>query len=146
MNLMGTYKGAMLHLNSKKPKNPKKEGCLKLTIMQTICKRMQHTWYLHKYLMNRKIFMISACIITLYLCWNPNIGFVIKCAMQGPMRPRMCLGVKHILTNGGECKGWSPMNPQCTPTLGGALVQELWMFKALVIKAKKHQIGPPRYN
>ncbi len=39
------------------------------------------------------------------LYYNPNIGFVIKCEVQGPMRLRMCLGVKHILTNGGECKG-----------------------------------------
>jgi hypothetical protein len=38
-------------------------------------------------------------------CHNPNIGFVTKCEMQGPMRLRLCLGVKDILTNGGECKG-----------------------------------------
>jgi hypothetical protein len=38
-------------------------------------------------------------------CRNPNIGFVTKCEMQGPMRPIMCLGVKHTFTNGGECKG-----------------------------------------
>jgi hypothetical protein len=36
---------------------------------------------------------------------NPNIGFVTKCEVQGPMRPRMCLGVKQTLTNGEECKG-----------------------------------------
>ncbi len=44
LNPMGTYKGPMLYLKKKKPNNPKKEGCstlsLKLTIMQTICKRM----------------------------------------------------------------------------------------------------------
>jgi hypothetical protein len=55
---------------------------------------------------------------------------------------RVCLGVKHTLTNGGECKGWSPMTPKCIPTLGVAFVQELQMFKALVGKANKHQIGP----
>jgi len=26
--------------------------------------------------------------------------------------PRMCLGVKHILTNGGECKGMKPNGSQ----------------------------------
>jgi hypothetical protein len=40
-----------------------------------------------------------------YYCRNLNIGFVTKCEMQAPMRPKMCLGVKHIFTNGGECKG-----------------------------------------
>jgi hypothetical protein len=56
----------------------------------------------------------------------------------------MCLGVKHTLTNGGECKGWNPTTPKCTPTLGVALVWELEMFKALVGKANKDQIRPPR--
>jgi hypothetical protein len=26
------------------------------------------------------------------------------CEMQGPLRLKMCLGVKHIVTNRGECK------------------------------------------
>ncbi len=39
------------------------------------------------------------------ICYNPNIGFTTKCEVQGPMRPRMCLGVKQTLINGGECKG-----------------------------------------
>jgi hypothetical protein len=56
---------------------------------------------------------------------------------------RMNLGVKHTLTNGGECKGWSLMIPKCTLTLGITLMQELQMFKTLVGKANKHQIGPP---
>jgi hypothetical protein len=56
----------------------------------------------------------------------------------------MCLGVKKTLTTGGECKGWNPMTPNCTFTLGVTLVQELRMFKALVGKVKKHQIGAPR--
>jgi len=30
---------------------------------------------------------------------------------------KMCLGVKQTLTNGGECKGWSPMTPKCTVIL-----------------------------
>ncbi len=38
-------------------------------------------------------------------CCNPNIGFTTKCEVQGLMRRRVCLGVKHTLTNGGECKG-----------------------------------------
>jgi hypothetical protein len=36
---------------------------------------------------------------------NLNIGSATKCEVQGPMRLRSCLGVKYILTNGGECKG-----------------------------------------
>jgi hypothetical protein len=38
-------------------------------------------------------------------CRNFNIRFVTKCEMQRPMKPKMCLGVKHILTKRGECKG-----------------------------------------
>ncbi len=75
-------------------------------------------------------------------CCNPNIGFVIKCEVRGPMRPRICLGVKQTFTNEGECKGWSSMIPKCTPTLGVAFVWKLRMFRALVGKANKHQIGP----
>ncbi len=26
---------------------------------------------------------------------NPNIGFMTKCELQGPMRPKMCLGMKY---------------------------------------------------
>jgi hypothetical protein len=46
----------------------------------------------------------------------------------------MCLGVKHTLTNGEECKGWSLMTPNSTPTLGIALMRKLRMFKTLVGK------------
>jgi len=38
---------------------------------------------------------------------------------------KMCLGVKHALTNGGECKGWSPMTPKCIATLGVVFMQGL---------------------
>jgi len=48
---------------------------------------------------------------------------------------RMCLNVKHILTNEGECKGWNPMIPN-------AFVQKFQMFRTLVGKINKHQIGP----
>jgi hypothetical protein len=54
----------------------------------------------------------------------------------------MRLGVKHTLKNGGKCKGWNPMIPKCAPTLGVAFVQELRMFRTLVGKINKHQIGP----
>jgi hypothetical protein len=40
----------------------------------------------------------------------------VKC--KGPWGPKMCLGVKHVLTNGGEYKGWSLMTPKCILTLG----------------------------
>jgi hypothetical protein len=35
---------------------------------------------------------------------------------------------------------------KCTPILGVALVRESQMFKALVEKLNKHQIGPLGYN
>jgi hypothetical protein len=54
----------------------------------------------------------------------------------------MCLGVKQTFTNGGECKRWNPMTLKCTPTLGITFVQDSWMFKTLVEKVNKHQIGP----
>jgi len=38
-------------------------------------------------------------------CCNHNIGFMTKCEIQRPMKLKMCLGVKHTLTNGGKCKG-----------------------------------------
>jgi len=37
---------------------------------------------------------------------------------------KVCLGVKQTFTSGGECKGWSPRTPKCTPSLGIALVWE----------------------
>jgi hypothetical protein len=79
-------------------------------------------------------------------CHNLNIGFMTKCEVQRPMTPKVCLGVKHALTNGGGCKGRSPMTHECTPTLGVALVRELQMFGALVGKANKHQIEPLRHH
>ncbi len=39
------------------------------------------------------------------ICRNLNIGFLTKSEVQRPMRAKMCLGVKHIFTNKGECKG-----------------------------------------
>jgi len=64
--------------------------------------------------------------------------------MQGPMRPRVCLGVKQTLTNGGKCKGWSPKTPKCIPILGVVAVRELWMSRASVEMVNKPQIGPPK--
>jgi len=37
-------------------------------------------------------------------CYNLNIEFATKCEVQGPMRPRVCLGVKHIFTNGENAR------------------------------------------
>jgi hypothetical protein len=61
-------------------------------------------------------------MIILLLCHNPNIGLVTKCEVQGPMRSRMWLGVKHTLINGGECKGWNPMTFKCNLNLGVAFM------------------------
>ncbi len=56
-------------------------------------------------------------------CCNPNIKFVTKCGKQRAYETKkVCLGVKHTLTNGGKCKGWSSMIPKCIPTLGIAFV------------------------
>jgi hypothetical protein len=67
---------------------------------------------------------------SLCLCCNLNIGFMTKCEMQRPMRPKMCLGLKCTLTNVGECNIWSPMTPNCTLTLGIMNVQSLgWKGK-----------------
>jgi hypothetical protein len=79
-------------------------------------------------------------------CCNPNIASTMKCELQGPMRLKMCLSVKHTITNGGECKGWSPMILKCNLTLGVTFVWELWMFITLVGKVNKHQIGLPGYQ
>jgi len=40
-----------------------------------------------------------------HFCHNLNIEFLTKCEVQRPMRSKVCLSVKHTLTNGGECKG-----------------------------------------
>ncbi len=78
----------------------------------------------------------------IFFCCNSNIGFVIKCEVQGPMRPSVCLGVKHTFTNGGICKGWNPMTPKCTPTLKVTLMWKLWMFRALVDRQTNAKLGP----
>jgi len=57
-------------------------------------------------------------------CHNLNIGFTTNCEVQWPMRPKVCLGVKHIFTNGGECKGSNPKTFKCIPILRITLVQE----------------------
>jgi hypothetical protein len=54
---------------------------------------------------------------------------------------RMCLKMKHILTSGGKCKKLNPMTPISTSTLGVTLMQESQMFKALIEKVNKHQMG-----
>jgi len=66
---------------------------------------------------------------------------VTKCEVQGPMKLRVCLGVKHTFTNGRKCKEWSLMTPKCTPTLGVPLVWELRMLKALVGKQTNTKLG-----
>jgi hypothetical protein len=53
----------------------------------------------------------------------------------------MCSSVKHNFTSGGECKRLSLMTPKCTPTLGITFMQESQMFKALVERENKRQMG-----
>jgi len=55
---------------------------------------------------------------------------------------KMCLVVKHIFTNGGKCRGWSPMTPKCIPSLGVALMKEFQMFRTLVGKEKNTNLIP----
>jgi hypothetical protein len=88
---------------------------------------------------NKKCHMVLTMVQT---CHNLNIGSTTKCEVQGPMRSKMFLGVKHTFTSGWECKGWSPMTPKCTPTLGITLVHELWMFKILVGKSTSTKLSP----
>jgi len=58
----------------------------------------------------------------------------------------MCLGVKHILTSGGECKRLSPMVPSAFPTMVVKFMCEFQIFRALVERADKYQFGPSRYH
>jgi hypothetical protein len=49
----------------------------------------------------------------------------------------MYSSVKHTLTNGGECKRWSPMILKCTPTLGVAVSLEClepWLKRQTCVK------------
>jgi len=55
---------------------------------------------------------------------------------------RVCLRMKHTLTSGGECKILNPMALKCTPTLRIIFVQKSQIFKALIERENKHQIGP----
>ena len=83
-------------------------------------------------------FSITTLALKFCNCYNPNIRFTIKCKVQGPMRSKVCLGVEHTFTNGGECKEWSPMIPKCILTLGITLMWELRMFRTLVGSVNKH--------
>ncbi len=51
-------------------------------------------------------------------CGNFNIGFTIKCEVQGPMRLRVCLGVKHTFTIGGRMQRMKPNDSQVHPHFG----------------------------
>jgi len=59
---------------------------------------------------------------------------------------KMCLKVKHTFTSGGKCKRLNPMTSKCTPIFRVTFVGDFRIFKALVERANKHQIGPPRYH
>jgi hypothetical protein len=70
-------------------------------------------------------------------CCNPNIGFVSKCKVQGHMKPREFVWKWNTFSQVGD----SAMISKCTPTLGVAFMWEFWIFKALVEKVNKNQIG-----
>jgi hypothetical protein len=77
------------------------------------------------------------CIVN-FCCHNFKIAFAIKVWNAKAHEPkRVCLGVKHTITNGEECKGWSPMTPKCIPSLGVTFVRESSMFKTFGWKGKK---------
>jgi hypothetical protein len=60
--------------------------------------------------------------VTLELhCYNPNIGIVTKCEVPGPMRARVCLGVKHTLTNGGKMQGMKSNDSQVHSHFGSCI-------------------------
>ncbi len=64
------------------------------------------------------------CIVN-FCCHNFNIGFMIKMwSARAHEAKRVCLGVKHIITNGEKCKGWSPMTLKYIPSLGITFMQE----------------------
>jgi hypothetical protein len=64
------------------------------------------------------------CIVNL-CCHNFNIRFMIKVwSGRAHEAKRVCLGVKQTITNGEECKGWSPMTPKCIPSLVVTFVQK----------------------
>jgi hypothetical protein len=54
------------------------------------------------------------------------------------MRPRVWLGVKHILTNGGECKGWSPNDSQVHSHFGSCKCLEPWLKRNISTKLGPH--------
>jgi len=77
------------------------------------------------------------------LCHNPNVRFMIKCGVQGHLKPRKCVWEWNTLSQvGEECKRLNLMAPKCTPTLKVVFLREPRIFKALVKKANKHQIKP----
>jgi hypothetical protein len=57
--------------------------------------------------------------------------------VQGPMVKRVCLGVKQILTNEGECKGWSPMIPKMQSHFGSYIREGVANVQNLGWKGKK---------
>ncbi len=68
--------------------------------------------------------------------------------MQGHMRPRECIQEWNTLSQVGEsAKDWTQWLPNAFAFLGSvALMQESRMFKALIERANKHQIGPIGYH
>jgi len=49
------------------------------------------------------------------LCRNPNIGFTIKWSARAYEAKRVCLGVKHILTNGESARDGALQLPSALP-------------------------------
>jgi hypothetical protein len=57
----------------------------------------------------------------------------------------MCSNVKYIFINRRKFKRWSLMISKCTLTLNVTFMQKSQMFKTLVERINKPQIGPLRY-
>ncbi len=75
-------------------------------------------------------------------CHNTNIGFAIKCEVQGTIRLKVCLGLKHTLTNGGTVEGMKPNDSQLHYHFGSCTRAGVVNVQSLVGKVKNHQIGP----
>jgi len=117
-------------------------------------------FYHYQHFIFEQAHLNALCDHVLKLQWRPHMRWIhlhncdTNCVTILTLGLRLSVQCKGLwgqeslfnITNGGECKGWSLMTLKCTPTLGVAFVWELQMFKTLVGKEKRHQIGPPWHH